>query len=133
VIARFKDDPRIDAWDLVNEPDNPTGPSYGHLKMKNKAEKATLLLAKVYVWAHEANRSQPVTPAPWLCNWGDPSKYSKMERIMFAESDVISLHNYAGLDDLTKCIENLKRFLRPILCTEYMARPRGSTFKPNLG
>src|SRR5689334_745650 len=29
VIGRFKDDPRVHAWDLYNEPDNTNGNSYG--------------------------------------------------------------------------------------------------------
>jgi hypothetical protein len=30
---------------------------------------------------------------------------------------------------MKKCVQNLRRYNRPILCTEYMARPRGSTFE----
>jgi len=30
---------------------------------------------------------------------------------------------------MQKRIDSLKRFQRPIICTEYMARPRGSTFE----
>ena len=26
------------------------------------------------------------------------------------------------------CLDHLRRYQRPIICTEYMARPRGSTF-----
>ena len=48
-------------------------------------------------------------------------------------SDVISFHNYGPVADLGKHIEQLRRFHRPILCTEYMARPNGSPFDPNLG
>jgi hypothetical protein len=32
-----------------------------------------------------------------------------------------------------KCVQNLKRYHRPILCTEFMARPRGSRFDPMPG
>jgi hypothetical protein len=56
-----------------------------------------------------------------------------MERFMLDNSDVISFHNYGPLDDMKKCVDNLRRYDRPILCTEYMARPRGSTFDPILG
>jgi hypothetical protein len=31
---------------------------------------------------------------------------------------------------LKKDVESLKRYKRPLLCTEYMARPVGSTFDP---
>lgn len=52
---------------------------------------------------------------------------------MLEESDVITFHNYGPLEDVRKCVENLRRYQRPILCSEYMARPRGSTFDPILG
>jgi len=46
---------------------------------------------------------------------------------------LISFHNYDGVEKLGHCIDNLRRYGRPILCTEYMARPNGSRFDPNLG
>jgi hypothetical protein len=52
---------------------------------------------------------------------------------MLEESDVISFHNYADLEDLKKRVEPLKRYGRPLLCTEYMNRQSRSFFDPNLG
>jgi hypothetical protein len=46
---------------------------------------------------------------------------------------VISFHNYSNLNEVKECVTNLRRYGRPILCTEYMARPRGSAFDPILG
>ncbi|HJR99977.1 MAG TPA: hypothetical protein VJ780_03495, partial [Flavobacterium sp.] len=37
-VAQFKDDNRVLAWDVWNEPDNMTGPSYEVVEIKNKAE-----------------------------------------------------------------------------------------------
>jgi hypothetical protein len=34
---------------------------------------------------------------------------------------------------MKRCVDNLRRHGRPLLCTEFMARPRGSTFDPILG
>ena len=51
---------------------------------------------------------------------------------MLTQSDVISFHNYRPLAELKKDVEALKRYRRPLLCTEYMARPAGSTFDPVL-
>ncbi len=48
------------------------------------------------------------------------------------QSDVISFHSYRPLAELKKDVESLKRYRRPMLCTEYMARPAGSTFDPVL-
>ena len=84
-------------------------------------------------WIRAVNPSQPITSAPWKGNWGDPAKLSPMERAQLDNSDVISFHNYSKLAEAKKCVENLKRYGRPIICSEYMARPMGSTFDPILG
>ena len=76
---------------------------------------------------------QPLTAGVWIGNWTDPAKLSPMEKFMLEESDIISFHNYDNLAGIRQCVENLRRYDRPILCTEYMARPRGSTFDPVLG
>ena len=132
VVSRFRDDKRVHAWDMFNEPDNINRPAYSQHEPTNKAELATMLLKKTFVWARQANPSQPITSGVWLGTWGDPAKLSGMEKFMLEESDIITFHNYARLDEIKQCVQNLKRYNRPILCTEYMARPRGSTFDPIL-
>ncbi len=52
-----------------------------------------------------------------------------MERVQLDHSDIISFHNYGPPAEFEKRIEWLKRYNRPIFCTEYMARPKGSTFE----
>jgi hypothetical protein len=47
--------------------------------------------------------------------------------------DMLASKRKAALDELQKCVDNLRSHNRPILCTEYMARPNGSTFEPHLG
>ncbi len=132
VVHHFRNDPRIDMWDVFNEPDNGNGSSYGKLEPANKREMSLILLQLVFQWAREEKPAQPLTSAPWLGNWGSPEKFSPTEEVQFQNSDVITFHNYGKLADLQKCVENLKRFNRPVICTEYMARPNGSTFDPNL-
>jgi hypothetical protein len=61
-------------------------------------------------------------------DWG-PDKISAMGRFQLEASDVISFHSYNPLDHLKARVEPLKRYGRPLLCTEYMARPEGSTFE----
>ncbi len=133
VVGRFKDDPRVHIWDIFNEPDNTNGSSYGKWELKNKVDLTLDLIQREIRWIREINPSQPITSAPWIGNWGDPKKLSKMERIQLDNSDVISFHSYAKLDETKKCVENLRRYGRPIICSEYMARPQGSTFDPILG
>jgi hypothetical protein len=132
VVGHFRDDPRIDFWDVYNEPDNMNNPSYIKLEPKNKVETAQLLLEKTFAWAREMKPSQPLSSAPWLGPWADPAKLSPMEKIQFGQSDIITFHNYDNLEKLKACVENLRRYDRPVICSEYMARPIGSTFNPNL-
>jgi hypothetical protein len=133
VVGRFKDDPRVHIWDIYNEPDNTNGSSYGKWELKNKVDLTLDLIQREIRWIREINPSQPITSAPWIGNWGDPKKLSKMEQIQLDNSDAISFHSYAKLDETKKCVENLRRYGRPIICSEYMARPQGSTFDPILG
>ncbi|HWF17780.1 MAG TPA: cellulase family glycosylhydrolase [Verrucomicrobiae bacterium] len=134
VIGRFKNDPRVAAWDIFNEPDNPNVPAYVKQELTNKADMALLLLKKSFVWAREVNPSQPLTAGVWeRGRWGATDRLLPMEKFIFDNSDIISFHNYDGLEELKRCVQDLRRFNRPILCTEYMARPHGSRFDPNFG
>lgn len=132
VIGHFRNDRRIQVWDIFNEPDNPV-PQYRDVELKNKAEVALQLLTKVFVWARAANPSQPLSSGVWLGHWGDAGKLSATERCQLEESDIITFHTYDPVEGVRKCVQNLRRYGRPILCTEFMARPRGSRFDPVLG
>lgn len=133
VVGRFKDDPRVQVWDVFNEPDNPNRNSYGAVELKDKEEKARLLLEKTFAWARDADPSQPLTCGVWVGRWPDPEKLRPIERLQLDGSDVISFHSYGPLAEARECVSNLRRHGRPLLCTEYMARPNGSTFDPILG
>jgi hypothetical protein len=132
VIRHFRNDRRVQVWDIFNEPDNPVR-QYKDVELKNKAEMALILLRKSFEWAREVNPSQPITCGVWIGTWSDPAKLTAMEKLQLEESDVISFHTYSNLDQVKKCITSLKRYNRPLLCTEYMARPQGSRFDPILG
>lgn len=128
VIGHFHDDDRVLMWDLMNEPDNENG-SYKATELPNKAEMAQKLLEKEWEWARSVKPMQPLTSGVWRGNWSSDGKLSKMERLQLDNSDVITYHSYDPPDVMQERINSLKRFGRPILCTEYMARPRGSTFE----
>ena len=135
VVGHLKDDRRVHMWDIYNEPDNANDSSYGmnHLKVElPKDEKINLsleLMMHAFGWAREAGASQPLTSAPWLGDWSSDEKLSPTSRFQFDHSDVITFHMYAGPAETQKHIEWLRRYDRPIICTEYMARPQGSTFE----
>jgi hypothetical protein len=128
LIGAFADDKRILAWDLWNEPDNPNTSSYGKLEPKNKAELVLAMLPKVFLWGREAGATQPLTSGLWQGNWSNLNAMSAMSRAQIELSDVTSFHNYGLPSDFEQRILWLQQFHRPELCTEYMARPTGSTF-----
>lgn len=133
VVGHFRSDRRIDAWDVWNEPDNPNVSAYGRVELPNKAELVLPLLKKAFAWSRQAKPTQPLTSAVWIGTWADPDKLNPTERVQLGQSDVISFHNYNNLDQLKPCIENLQRYDRPLICTEYMSRGNDSKFDPNLG
>jgi hypothetical protein len=134
VVRRFKDDPRIIGWDLWNEPDNTDGGASARpdLEPKHKVALVETLLPQVFAWAREGEPSQPLTSGVWHDDWAE-DKLTPVNRIQLENSDVISFHNYGNGEHLKGSIGVLKRYDRPILCTEYMARGQGSYFDPNLG
>jgi hypothetical protein len=129
VVGHFRNDRRVLIWDLMNEPDNENG-SYKGTELPNKVEAATQLLTKVWVWARSVKPSQPLTSGVWRkLEWSDDAKLSPMEHLQLENSDVITFHNYDPAEKILISIKSLRHFNRPIICTEYMARPRGSTFE----
>jgi Cellulase (glycosyl hydrolase family 5) len=134
VIRHFKSDRRVLAWDIFNEPDNMNRPAYAASEPSNKPNLALSLLKKAFAWAREINPSQPLTAGVWeRGKWGAADQLLPMEEFIFSNSDIISFHDYGKLAEMKRCVEALQRFHRPIICTEYMARPNGSTFDPILG
>jgi hypothetical protein len=132
VVGALANDQRVLAWDIWNEPDNTNGGSYGHLEPKNKVELVLGLLPKAFAWAREAGAQQPLTSAVWKGDWSSPEKMTEMDRLQINLSDVITFHNYDSPTELEKRIKWLKRYNRPLICSEYMARGNGSFFMGGL-
>jgi hypothetical protein len=134
VIARFKDDRRVHVWDIYNEPDNTNVNSYGarskaktELPDEQKKAMALALITKAFGWAREVNPSQPITSGVWAGSWKTLDEMSPMARFCAEQSDVITFHSYNPLVEVKSRVADLRQLKRPILCTEYMARPAGST------
>jgi Cellulase (glycosyl hydrolase family 5) len=128
VVGAFAKDQRILAWDIWNEPDNENGGSYGQLEPKNKVELVLALLPQAFAWARAAGAEQPLTCGVWKGDWSTPEKMTPMDRLQIELSDVVTFHNYDAPTELEKRINWLKRYNRPLICTEYMARGNGSFF-----
>lgn len=113
ILKTFGHDKRILLWDLYNEPGN-----------SGKINSTMPLLIKIFTWAREVNPEQPITAGVW--KWDEQA--IELNKFQLANSDVVSYHCYDGPDQHLRTIHLLKMFGRPLLCTEYMARPRNSTF-----
>jgi hypothetical protein len=134
VVGRFKDDLRVQVWDIWNEPDNDNGLCYGKRKMElpNKLELTLELLPLAFEWARSASPSQPLTAGLWQRDV-QRRDLTAIERLQVDQSDVISFHGYEDLESMKRWVEKLRQLGRPIFCTEYMARPQGCRFDPVLG
>ncbi len=111
VLRTFRNDKRILLWDLYNEPGN-----------SGYQNKSMPLLTKAFQWGREINPIQPLTAGVWSKSLVDLTYYQ------LNNSDVITYHNYENEKDHQQAIDSLRKFGRPLICTEYMARLRNSTF-----
>lgn len=111
VMGYFKNDKRILLWDLYNEPGNS---GYGNRSMP--------LLKKVFEWGRKVNPMQPLSAGVWSLPLSDLNKFQ------VENSDVITYHNYDNQKAHQLAIDTLKRYGRPLICTEYMARRNNSLF-----
>ena len=141
VISHFAEDKRVVGWDLYNEPGNgtPFDPRYPDRgpEVKDKDIYTLSLLKKSFKWAREVNPSQPITTSVWKGSgvdkdWSKLDSLSDLSRFTLSNSDVISFHTYGNIEEMRLRIDQLEKFNRPILCTEYLARGQGSTFQAML-
>ncbi|HYC31580.1 MAG TPA: cellulase family glycosylhydrolase [Gemmatimonadales bacterium] len=129
LMRAYGSDRRVLAWDLWNEPDNENGTSYSSAELRGKAARVRVLLPQVFAWARAMRPAQPLTSGVWRLEGNrDGRNLDEIRRIQLAESDIITFHNYGDAESFRRQVGWLKRYGRPVLCTEYMARPTGSTF-----
>ncbi|HEY4323869.1 MAG TPA: 1,4-beta-xylanase [Mucilaginibacter sp.] len=112
ILTTFKHDKRILLWDLYNEPGN-----------SDKKNKSLPLLSGAFTWAHAINPDQPISAGLWSWDLKDLNEYQ------LKHSDVITYHDYNVPDMHRIVIKMLQLYNRPLICTEYMARLRNSTFQ----
>jgi len=131
VVGAFAKDDRILGWDVWNEPGSDQTGNYPATELKNKEKVARVaaLLPQAFAWAREMNATQPLTSGVYEVDTSrDESAQDELERIQLRESDVITFHNYSWPESFKIEIEWLRKFHRPVICTEFMARSVGSTF-----
>jgi len=117
VLSRFKDDKRIFLWDLYNEP-----------SASGLGKRSFPLLGKTFAWAREVDPSQPISSGIW-------NNDKTLNAILLANSDVVTFHCYENRAKTAKRITEIVKMAggRPVICTEWMNRPIGSTVKECLG
>jgi hypothetical protein len=129
VIGVFAKDDRILAWDVWNEPGADNAQSYGKHELKDKQGRVKALLPQVFQWAREANPSQPLTSGVWdMAKALDGGSAGELQEIQLRESDIITFHNYSWPENFRAEIKWLRKYNRPVICTEFMARSVGSIF-----
>ena len=127
VLSFFKDDERVIAWDLFNEPDQVDVVT---LKLGSRDEKiatATELVGTVFDWAREVCVTQPLTVGVWEYDKDGQVAMNSLNQLIVDQSDIISFHCYEPREKLTAVINALETHGRPLLCTEWLARSAGST------
>jgi hypothetical protein len=127
VVSAFANDKRIMSWDIWNEPDNMNTNNYP--EPKNKLEMIEKLLPMAFAWARAAKPTQPLTSGVWKINYKEFKELTKIEKIQLEESDFITFHSYDDAALFELAVSFLKKYDRPLLCTEYLARSRNSTFE----
>jgi hypothetical protein len=114
ILTTFTNDNRILMWDLYNEPGN-----------NEQFNKSLPLLKSVFEWGRQVNPSQPLT----VGIWNGSKNFNDLNKFQLDNSDVITYHQYKYIDDHINVIDSLSKYRRPLICTEYMARSRGSLFQ----
>ena len=114
IISTYKNDNRVIAWDLYNEPGN-TG----------VGERSKELLLNTFKWAHQINPSQPLT----VGSWNLEGLEDEMSEIMMSNSDFVTFHSYGDVIDLRERIAVCQMYNRPIVNTEWLRRQVGNTFE----
>ena len=112
VISAHKNDSRVLAWDLYNEPGNE-----GH------GTSSLPLLRNAFKWAREVDPVQPLTAGIWNLELDELNKFQ------IDHSDIITYHQYQNPQSHNTWLKLLKLHGRPMICSEYMARHFDSKFQ----
>lgn len=142
LLHRYCNDERILFWDLYNEPSNnsifltdTTEDRYSDVLW----DKSFRFVQQVFATAREMNPSQPMTSAAWMLDhaWenheGIGTAYkNEIDEFLLLASDIISFHAYCPLPWFKKIVSALRKLGRPVMCTEWLARPVGSRMEQQL-
>jgi hypothetical protein len=129
VVGAFAKDDRILAWDMWNEPGADNAGSYPKDELADKTARVTALLPQTFEWAREVKPVQPLTSGVWAADTSpDGADLGELQQIQLRESDILTFHNYSWPESFKREVTWLKKYNRPVICSEYMARSVGSMF-----
>ncbi|MBE6635452.1 MAG: hypothetical protein E7617_04555 [Ruminococcaceae bacterium] len=109
IVTKYKDDERILFWDVYNEPGIAL------------AREAIPILEKVFEVVRSCDPSQPVTADIWRSVSGGHAGTPEEERAIEL-SDFVNFHCYGNLAKTVITIDTLRKYGRPLVCTEWMNR-----------
>ena len=130
VVGAFAKDNRILGWTCgTNRAQTTPAVIPTELKAADKLARVAELLPQAFAWARAVNPQQPLTSGVYdIDTSADENKQDSLAQIQLRESDIVTFHNYDWPEDFKAEVNWLKRYHRPIVCTEYMARSVGSMF-----
>jgi hypothetical protein len=112
VMGQFKRDDRVMYWDLYNTAGN-----------DGLWEETLPLMDQTFTWAREVDPSQPLAVPAWK-NFGSAMTARKLER-----SDLITFQSFENVESIEAQLLLLKRYDRPIICSDWLVRQAGSDFE----
>ncbi len=114
LVVTFARDRRILFWDIYNEPGN-----------SGMGDTSLPLAEAAFDWARAAHPGQPLTIAVW-------SGMENMNRSFYGHSDIITGHAYTDLNGLKTALKTHRVQGRPVIFSEWMARPLGGNWETDL-
>ena len=113
VILAHRNDSRILAWDLYNEPGN-----------TNRKLACLPLLVETFRWARECDPVQPLSSG--LYHYDED--WLGLNTVIAQLSDIINLHGYSSAEETISRVEAARKASgRPVIVTEWLHRPNGNT------
>lgn len=131
LTRQFRADPRILFWDLYNEPGNRMifAPEGARAHQPDITAQSLALMTDAFAWARAEDPVHPLTVGAWTTpppGSDDPPYQTTVDQTALALSDIITFHAYGRHPQVVGIIDHLAAQGRPMLCTEWMARPVGS-------
>ena len=137
LVRTFGADRRVLFWDLYNEPGNRMlFDATGFSVFEPDISDASLsLMRDSFAWSRAEAPAQPLSVAAWTT----PLPGSKaapyqtpIDQTALELSDIVTFHAYWDAEHVRGFIDHLSALNRPLLCTEWMARPIGSRIEDQL-